>query len=384
MESPLLRTLLPLLALPLILHAQVLPARTAVVELRIDGTEADLTRIDALAVSPQGRIAFTQRKDRVVKVFRDGEGLATVGRDGGGPGEFRFPRTLGWLGDSLWIYDSQLKRVTWYGPDLTLLRDDPRPTPEELSRPAERQVAGSVLRVFDGGEFLMMVGISSFLPRPPWLPAEAPGDQAVVRYSAATGRISLPILYPTSRTIDCFTEVKLDNGRLVLIAPFCSFGRWDASPDGRLLATATPERTDGDGIRMQLELTDIDGRTRYSRGFAPKLTAVPRAVADSVLGEPLASPRLSPVVRRAYESLRPARYYPPFDGVRVSDDGWVWVGRANRDESHTWTAHDPSGEPRYTVELPVGARLVVVGRDRLWGIETDDDGVQSVVRWRVG
>lgn len=60
---------------------------------------------------------------RVLKFGRDGSFLLAFGREGGGPGEFRFPSglTLG-PGDSIWVSDSGNRRISVFAPDGTFGR----------------------------------------------------------------------------------------------------------------------------------------------------------------------------------------------------------------------------------------------------------------------
>src|SRR5690606_13882612 len=87
-------------------------------EIRIDGHEHDLVPFErtsggAIAVDEDGTIAISQTQDHVVRFFdADGEHLGEFGGDGSGPGEFDSPTRLGWIGDSLWVYDPGLRRVT--------------------------------------------------------------------------------------------------------------------------------------------------------------------------------------------------------------------------------------------------------------------------------
>ena len=50
-----------------------------------------------------------------------------IGRAGSGPGEFRNTGWSGWLGDTLWVTDPALRRVTFFRTDGTVVRIDPAP-----------------------------------------------------------------------------------------------------------------------------------------------------------------------------------------------------------------------------------------------------------------
>lgn len=58
--------------------------------LRIDGEREDLSALGPMAASDRGVLAIRLPQDGVIRLFRsDGSALATVGRAGAGPGEFR-------------------------------------------------------------------------------------------------------------------------------------------------------------------------------------------------------------------------------------------------------------------------------------------------------
>jgi hypothetical protein len=59
-------------------------------DLRIDGTNANMVQIWAMAVNQQGTIAVTQMQDGKILLFNSkGVPLGSFGRRGEGPGEFR-------------------------------------------------------------------------------------------------------------------------------------------------------------------------------------------------------------------------------------------------------------------------------------------------------
>ncbi|MEP6833838.1 MAG: hypothetical protein ABJB74_10605 [Gemmatimonas sp.] len=65
------------------------------------------------------------RKD--IAVFTaDGKFERMLGRTGAGPGEYRSPANCGvFLGDSVWVFDVTLRRLSIFGPDLRFVRSMP-------------------------------------------------------------------------------------------------------------------------------------------------------------------------------------------------------------------------------------------------------------------
>lgn len=94
------------------------PRGTAEEELRIgavDDPDLVFSSVVALEVGHDGDIYSLHPDERMIRHWSaNGELIGTIGREGDGPGEFRMPRTLGWSGDSLWIVDTSLSRISFF------------------------------------------------------------------------------------------------------------------------------------------------------------------------------------------------------------------------------------------------------------------------------
>ena len=91
-----------------------LPVLATDVEWRLSVDAADLTRVTAIAVSPEGEGAIAQPLDDHAKIVGADRSVRTVGRDGAGPGEFRYPSRVGYVGAHLYVVDPQLYRVSLF------------------------------------------------------------------------------------------------------------------------------------------------------------------------------------------------------------------------------------------------------------------------------
>jgi hypothetical protein len=92
-------------------------------DLRLDGYEEDLVPVQWLGATETGTIAVVLWQDHTVRFYSpDGALLGTVGRVGEGPGEFRRLVRAGWIGDTLWVSDTQLGRSTLISPDREIVR----------------------------------------------------------------------------------------------------------------------------------------------------------------------------------------------------------------------------------------------------------------------
>ena len=93
----------------------------------VDGPLA-LTRVGDLLPAPDGSLLVGQPEDRTVMLLsRDGDVVGRVGREGEGPGEFRWISALGWRGDSLWVSDIRGRRITVFNSQLEVVRTEPSP-----------------------------------------------------------------------------------------------------------------------------------------------------------------------------------------------------------------------------------------------------------------
>ena len=94
------------------LNAQVPPGRIVAV---IGGGQAvELDQVRAIAIH-RGLLYVTQSKETAVLVLTTGGNTVRhIGRPGSGPGEFRAVSALGFVGDSLWVFDGILHRLSYF------------------------------------------------------------------------------------------------------------------------------------------------------------------------------------------------------------------------------------------------------------------------------
>lgn len=95
-------------------------------------------------MGPDGRIVVPLLQDQQV-YDAAGSLKAAFGRRGGGPGEFQGIGTMGFAGDTLWIYDARLRRVTRVASDGTVLRAEPTPADIPVHDPGAGGAVGSIV-----------------------------------------------------------------------------------------------------------------------------------------------------------------------------------------------------------------------------------------------
>ena len=112
------------LALPLLCLAACTPkseapvaaapawAATEVATIGTDSGPASFASVRSLLYTPRGELLVLDDRAKEVKVFDSaGRYLRAIGRNGAGPGEYAWPYSLAWLGDTLAILDPGNSRI---------------------------------------------------------------------------------------------------------------------------------------------------------------------------------------------------------------------------------------------------------------------------------
>jgi len=346
------------------LDAQTLTAR---VEFAIPG-EGDnyyLTTVGGIAVLDNGYIAVLQPLDKVLRVFDStGRYTRTVGGPGAGPGEFTRPWLIGTHGDSLWVWDRALGRMSIFGPEWRFARSLLVPTP--------------------GQGVLLADGSVVALPIPRYSAYPVEHRPAVVGRLGIGGRL-LDTLFIAS--VEYHVLSYPYQGRFVV-------GR-QPFDDGPLLTFAADgtsfvhvERAARAGAtRRTFSVTRIteNGDTLYSAAYPYDPIPIGRRdieVAVEYLHR--SGPQDRARERRIREALYIPDHHPTVTRVLVGTDGVAWLRReVSEAETVRWTVLDPAGQAIYSVALPANAEVLSAARHVAWGVVLDEQDVPSIVRFRV-
>lgn len=352
---------------------------------RVDAEAADLSRAGFMLVSEAGEILVTQPQDDVIKVFGPDGTARVVGHPGAGPGEFTNLTRIGWIGDSLWALDPGLKRVSIFGPDLGYVRSFPEPVSlrADDAAAAEDQAPLSVFvqAALPGGNLRVL---GSFHPqrRAAWaegLDSGAVAFLAVGEDGTVHRRLAVRGLDP------CGVSYQIgDRGVGYTRIPLClrqlDTG-WEGGADLVLLEVADPTAAAGS---YRVTLIHGIGDTTFSRNLGYQPIAVTQGAIDSVEERmSRAYATLPPNARAAMPDLGPAPFFPPVLRIHLGRDGSVWLEEHALDPGHHWLILDQAGEPVGRVVVPGNFRLMVADLGTIWGLEADEDGLESIVRYRV-
>jgi hypothetical protein len=350
------------------LHAQQ-PLRVTR-EIRIGALEGDnaLTHMPMIVVADDGRMFVPQPQENVVRVFdRNGRRLHDLGRFGSGPGEFRSVHPVTLAGDSIWVADSRLGRLTKLHVDGTLL--------ETVTWPGQSGPSGGIIiparRLADGSFSAITVTEGANA-------AALPTSRPIPRYDVQ-GKIVGTI------AILGYAPAMLDVGGSRVQSPVADGPLTSFSPDGRRLVivdrrSAAP-RTSG---RFQLTWVTIRGDTvaRVTVPYDP--VALTAAMAERMLASYVGAGMPRDQVSRLGGELRRFSSLPPVTAVIYGRDDAVWVQRESPSPGSNapWERIEPSGR-RSIISLPAPGRIVAASRTHIWVAERGEYDVPYLARYRI-
>ena len=320
----------------------------------------------------------------------DGRPAGSIGRAGEGPGEFERPINLGFFGDSLWVWDLDGYRVSYFdrkgdfigrvSPKVDI--GGPEGSPPRPSMP------------FRDGTF--------WGTEPAWSHAIATGElteTAITRMDSEGNTLAVIWTHPheprdglallnedgfggrfSSQPFgDGATSTIVDDGLVVL-----SRRAWTG--EGEAVFTLTRIGLAGDTV-FSIPVPYTPVRLPAERIDSAVLSITDRWYESMSQRQPgLAKASLEERVRDA--TYKPA-YVPPLSTVMADGDGNIWLRRFDPVESDSgealseWWVLDAQGAPMARALIPTGLRIMHIADDLVWGVESDDLDVDYIVRYRL-
>jgi hypothetical protein len=357
-------------------EAQSMPALHLVSDVRIDAADHDLSPISWLLVSNDGTIAVSQAQDHNIRFFsRSGVALGSFGRKGQGPGEFVDMTLAGWVGDTLWVGDFSTQRITLIAPGGTLVRSHLWPQgarAADASRPVPKFIA-TPIHGFYGDGSVAVIAIPSSDPIPAWM-KQPPGTYHPFLRVRKDGVVQHVIIW----------GYEWDNWCRVAGShrPLCFLALWTVSRRGGVFATAKVERSEQANDFVRVIAVRENGDTIFTRLVPVRRERVPAAVRDSV--KRVFENAVRKATRAPVDPVDIPEVYAPFvQGLVANDEKTVWFEKGIAVGEREWLVVDRSGQPVASVRVPRRLDLKVVSMDRVWAIERDADGLESIVVFRV-
>ena len=327
-----------------------------------DVSEPDLylTFILDIDVDSRGRVFLVDGGEGGITVLTPVLGfLQTVGREGQGPGEFDVRQVQILPGDTLFVYDAGLGRITLFDPDnlevvATVL-------PPDLEQ-------GSVSRLWklpDRRRFFA-------LDRLPFVAGESvAGDE---------GRSDVLLAFDESSGIARDTLVIVPSPEWLVVRQrgFLSVARQPFGREPLVQVLGEDRIAYANSGALDVTVLDFEGTT--VRAFSHPTTPIPvtstelRAEIEE-MSEPMA------------DLLRSGAPYtwPALVGLVTDDEERIWVGIRGPGGSSDWewAVFAPDGTHVGSILLPAGHLLQVVRDDRLYAVSHDELDVPSIQAYRI-
>lgn len=336
-----------------------------------------LYRVAGAVRLSDGRIVIANGGSNELRYFApDGRHVRSVGREGDGPGEFRFiGRILRLPGDSVLVSNLMPPRHSLFDEQGTFVRTvDPAGGMSDGAAPPLALLAGlrapPVAGRLANGTFVAQASIESGGPpnglsRPPTVVLLiAPGSGVADTIARLPG---------TERDI----RIRQQDGRIAGVEMRqVLFGRSShlAVAADRIYAGANDTYEIGVYV-PGAGLTRLIRRTRPNRPLT-------QAIIDEVRRRNLENARDDNERRAIERQLAEAAFpetLPAFSDLEADAAGRLWVkDYTTGDDENRWDVFEPDGRWLGTVVLPRGFNPTEIGEDYVLGIVRDDLGVERV------
>jgi hypothetical protein len=324
---------------------------------------------------PDGRLLVTDWIEQRVAVLDFARGqVSDRGRVGGGPGEFRLPGALFALpGDSTLLVDVGNGRLNVLDPDGRIVRTF-KPPVEAAAAPGGTDDAGRLYFTIPG-----------WLASPP-LPRDS--VELVVWDPATSSTRVLARIHGSTRPASNYAPEPR--------VPFVVFARqdaWSVSPDGQVVIVGGDDYTvswlragrilRGPANSIRPIPASAAERTAYVRQFLQSSPTSGRGEGGG-LGHTPAEMLSDQEVARVVRASAFAETLPFFRSgdTRVDSRNRVWVGRwLSTSDARRYDVFDAQGQLTASVRLPNGRTLLTLGRQSLYLVNVDEDGLQWIERY---
>lgn len=356
------------------------PTRTASLELRAQigaNGEHNFTTISQLVATPEF-LYVGQRGEPYIMVFRtDGSYVKNIGRNGGGPGEFRTLAKFGLLGDTLWTTDWDQRRLTLFSDTGAVLGLSTIGS-ESVMPTATDHGFGMVAETLtpDGyalgwGGFYGRALDNSLFDSIPVLRSNRRGGAAdtIGRYA-----VEFRDLVIRSRTRRTYAP------QPVAVYDFVIFD----GPGGKACIVDRNQAATLTEAPVTVTCIATAGDTLWQRTLTFNAVPVTAHVADSLRQRERNRWRASGYLESEIDAaVHIPSHWPPITEGLAGADGTVWLRGAVENDSVTYTVLRENGSVQSRVRAPQRVRVLWASGAFLWAEELDADDVPTLSRYEV-
>jgi hypothetical protein len=352
-------------------------------------------RIAQLAAAQDGKLYVRDPDNAATISIYDslGRPAGRIGRKGRGPGEFLRIGHVSFLNDTLVIHDGSAGSIT-----LLDSRGRPLETVQSVNLAVSPSVPtpGGGVMIYDGmvsdGSVVMNIGLLA--ARDPAIDVYANTSLPVLkvpRAAFATDRLAnarldtLCIVHRPERK-----SFKLGNRPATPTNPWSEVTLAEISPNGKTFVCLDRTVTGRSDPVFVMSIRDSAGSVH--RVEVPyRRVVITQADLDSawdrfrnLMGERQPDWQSDAEMRAGFLRTvhRPA-HMPPVTDLKVGSDGSIWVARAGSSPNVEWEIYEGKGKRIATAQLPRNFDVMTVLGTSAWGTETDANGEQHLVRYRI-
>ncbi|HYR07613.1 MAG TPA: hypothetical protein VEQ60_07585 [Longimicrobium sp.] len=319
---------------------------------------------DALRLS-DGTLLVADEQAQEIRAFdAEGRHLRTMGRAGGGPGEFQGLMGLHLLpGDTVAAYDYQGPRISFFAPGGAYVRS-------VTLQPLDGKVPPRPLGFLPDGRMVV-----TQLYNPEFQPSTRPTRDTVTLavYSAAGAQAASLGRVPGDEVVSVSGSSGQNMIRMTERPPFGL---------STVFAVRGPGLLVGDPVRYELVERRPDGavaRLIRRAGAREPVTQADRDAITERRREGLTDPRFRQLHEQLIKNTTFPEHKPYFTALGADLAGNTWVQRPSDPEAATpWDVFDAEGRWLGTVETPAGLRVTQFGEDFVVGVWSDELDVAHV------
>ena len=333
-----------------------------------DGTPAtQFVRIMGVARLSNGHIAVANRGTNDIRIFdARARHVTTFGRTGEGPGEFRRLEMIGRSGDTAWLYDSGLQRIT-----AVLLGAKPELSGTTRVTATGKRESFSITGRLPDGRYVVTTNVSPTFDGPPGV-HRLPGSTGII---ARTGDGEVAWL-GDFRSAAIFVHNPTGDFKNAAVGPI-AFPPWLRS------ATGGGQIWIGDSGGDSLVVVRARDLSRFVVRVPFQTRTPDKALIDAAREQEAAGNR-SPESKAFLDAKYGAKYLPQrlpsFESLLPGPQGELWIQEytGNRALPTQYVVIDATGRPKGRVSVPGGSRVREAGLDYVILVHEDPDGVESV------
>lgn len=367
-------------------HTQTAPPRARIVEdWRIKAEDHDLSRVPWVAAGPRNTTIVPLADENRLALFDSvGRRLGSVGGQGSGPGEFlsAVGVVTGWKADTMWVYESMQRRISYFSLEAKLLRTVAYTRSDRIQLPNGQksgQTSGeSPVAVYaDGSVSAIWHQVAMNRHQ-----EDYGGEEFLITTAArANPRTILRLPFPRDE------RILMSVGGSFSAVPFTTQPQVAVSSTGDRIAFLEPRNLSREGGSYAVSLFKPNGDTLFVRAFSFRGVPISKSDRDSAIAAiaiEMKEPSRQQVKRfQEIAAEKMPLIYPGALYVLLGQDDTVWIGHRPSSLGQTWTVLDDSGRPIGSVNIPPRARLHRASRKQLWTTLKDENDLPNVIHYRV-